>query len=126
MRFFFRLFTSNKTFTKKISELENKIYSLETKINDVKTEVKSFSVTKEKEKNDSPPTIQINHLQVDQIVIEHLDYANNFGQLGIKELSGRLNIGSSYEGDISEQVNEIVKQKLGKEAAVNIKAKKEE
>ncbi|MEH7121035.1 hypothetical protein V7128_27055 [Neobacillus vireti] len=106
--------------------MENKIYSLETKINDVKTEIKSISVTKTKKENDSPPTIQINHLQVDQIVIEHLDYANNFGHLGIKELSGRLNIGSSYEGDISEQVNEIVKQKLGKEAAVNIKAKKEE
>jgi len=126
MRFIFRLFTSNKTFTKKISELENKIYSLESKINDVKTEVKSISIPASKKENDSPPTIQINHLQVDQIVIEHLDYANNFGQLGIKELSGRLNIGSSYEGDISEQVNEIVKQKLGKEAAVNIKAKKEE
>ena len=126
MRFIFRLFTSKKTFTKKISELEKKIHSLESKINDVKTEVKSISTPAEKKENDNPPTIQINHLQVDQIVIEHLDYANNFGQLGIKELSGRLNIGSSYEGDISEQVNEIVKQKLGKEAAVNIKAKKEE
>jgi hypothetical protein len=126
MQFFFRLFTSNKTFTKKISELENKISSLESKINDVNTEVKSINVPTAKKEKDSPPTVQINHLQVDQIVIEHLDYANNFGQVGIKELSGRLNIGSTYEGDISEKVNEIVKQKLGKEATVNIKAKKEE
>jgi hypothetical protein len=126
MQFFFRLFTSNKTFTKKISELENKISSLESKINDVNTEVKSINVPTVKKEENSPPTVQINHLQVDQIVIEHLDYANNFGQVGIKELSGRLNIGSTYEGDISEKVNEIVKQKLGKEATVNIKAKKEE
>lgn len=126
MQFFFRLFTSNKTFTKKISELENKISLLESKIIDVNKEVKSIRIPTEKKENDSPPTVQINHLQVDQIVIEHLDYANNFGQLGIKELSGRLNIGSTYEGDISEKVNEIVKQKLGKEAKVNIKAKKEE
>ncbi|MBT2656263.1 hypothetical protein J7E81_13675 [Bacillus sp. ISL-18] len=126
MQFFFRLFTSNKTFTKKISELENKISSLESKINDVNTEVKSISIPAAKKENDHPPTVQINHLQVDQIVIEHLDYANNFGQVGIKELSGKLNIGSTYEGDISEKVNEIVKQKLGKEATVNIKAKKEE
>jgi hypothetical protein len=126
MRFIFRLFTSNKTFTKKISELENKISSLESKIIEVKTEVKSIGVPAEKKEIDSSQTVQINHLQVDQIVIEHLDYANNFGQLGIKELSGKLNIGSTYEGDISEKVKEIVNQKLGKEATVNIKAKKEE
>jgi len=126
MQFIFRMFTSKKTFTKKISELEIKISSLESKINQVTTEVKSISAPAEKKAINSPPTFQINHLQVDQIVIEHLDYANNFGQLGIKELSGRLNIGSTYEGDISEIVNEIVKEKLGKAATVNIKAKKEE
>jgi|SRR3954468_19867617 hypothetical protein len=126
MQFIFRMFTSKKTFTKKISELEIKISSLESKINQITTEVKSISAPAEKKAKNSPPTFQINHLQVDQIVIEHLDYANNFGQLGIKELSGRLNIGSTYEGDISEIVNEIVKEKLGKAATVNIKAKKEE
>ncbi|PLS01584.1 hypothetical protein CVD27_24650 [Neobacillus cucumis] len=123
---FFRLFTSKKIFTKKISELEKKISSLESKINEVKTEVKAIRIPSPPKEKENNPTVQINHLQVDQIVIEHLDYANNFGQLGIKELSGKLNIGSTYEGDISEKINEIVKQKLGKEAAVNIKAKKEE
>jgi hypothetical protein len=125
MKFIFRLFTSKKTFTKKISELENKISTLESKISEVTATVKSINVPAAKREIEFPPTVQINHLQVDQIVIEHLDYANNFGQLGIKELSGRLNIGSTYEGDISEKVNEILKQKLGKEAKVNIKAKKE-
>ncbi|WP_142384140.1 hypothetical protein [Neobacillus cucumis] len=106
--------------------MEKKISSLESKINEVKTEVKAIRIPSPPKEKENNPTVQINHLQVDQIVIEHLDYANNFGQLGIKELSGKLNIGSTYEGDISEKINEIVKQKLGKEAAVNIKAKKEE
>jgi hypothetical protein len=81
MRFFFRLFTSKKTFTKKISELEKKISSLESTINEVKTEVKSIQIPAAAKEHDHSPAIQINHLQVDQIVIEHLDYANNFGQL---------------------------------------------
>ncbi len=126
MRFFFHLFTSKKTFRKKISELENKISSLESAINDVKIEVKSINAPAPAQEKEMIPSVQINHLQVDQILIERLDYANNLGQLGIKELTGRLNIGSSYEGDISKQIDKIVKQKLGKQAAVNIKAKKEE
>lgn len=85
------------------------------------------------------PSINIEHIQVDKIIIEKLDYANNFGQLGIKELSGKLNIGTSYEGDISKAASEKLKQKLqaqqkdkdsnegteGK-AKVNFRSKKEE
>jgi hypothetical protein len=158
MRFIFRLFTSNKTVPKKMSELENKITFLDTRINEVKNEVtsainaaiknevasavhaavknevtsavhaavKSFPATSEKKEKGNSTTIQIDHLQVDKIVIEHLDYANNFGQLGIKELSGKLNIGSTYEGDISEKMNQIVKEKLGNQAKVNFRAKKDE
>ncbi|NHC17922.1 hypothetical protein G6554_06510 [Bacillus sp. MM2020_4] len=96
-------------------------------MNEVKAETKTVpNNLSEAQTKESSPTIQIEHLQVDKIVIEHLDYANNFGQLGIKELSGKLNIGSTYEGDISDIINEKVKEKLGKEAAkVNFRAKKE-
>jgi len=124
MRFFFRLFTSNKTLTKKISDLEKKVSDLEANISEVKAGTKAALNIPPKE-IESSPTIQIEHLQVDKIVIERLDYANNFGQLGIKELSGKLNIGSTYEGDISDIINEKVKEKLGKEAKVNFRAKKE-
>lgn len=130
---------------KKISELEKKITSIDTKISEVnagvkdeviaavhaavkaevKAAIKSLPITSEKQEKVNSTSIQIDHLQVEKIVIEHLDYANNFGQLGIKELSGKLNIGSTYEGDISEKMNEIVKEKLGKEAKVNFKAKEE-
>ncbi len=145
MHFFFRMFTSGKTVMKKISELEKKITSIDTKISEVnagvkdeviaavhaavkaevKAAIKSLPITSEKQEKVNSTSIQIDHLQVEKIVIEHLDYANNFGQLGIKELSGKLNIGSTYEGDISEKMNEIVKEKLGKEAKVNFKAKEE-
>jgi hypothetical protein len=122
MRFIFRLFTSNKLFTKKILELEKKISELEVTLQKVKkgSEPHQSPVNKE-----DPPTINIEHLQVDKIIIEHLDYANNFGQLGIKELSGKLNIGTSYEGDISKQIDEKVAEKLGSMAKVNLRAKKE-
>ncbi|MFZ7944336.1 MULTISPECIES: hypothetical protein [Bacillaceae] len=129
MRFFIRLFSSTKSLTKKISDLEMKVLVLESAIKEVKAgknPAQSLPPQATEKEKESAPTIQIEHLQVDSIVIEHLDYANNFGQLGIKELSGKLNIGSTYEGDISDKINEIVKEKLGKEAAkVNLRAKKE-
>jgi len=126
MRFLFRLFTSNKTFSKKISDLEKKISLLESSLSEVKTKAEAKTVTIPSENsNNSSPTVHIDHLQVDKIIIERLDYANNFGQLGIRELSGKLNIGSTYEGDFSEQINDIVNKKLGKQAKVNFKAKKE-
>ncbi|MFK9092969.1 hypothetical protein [Bacillus salipaludis] len=106
--------------------MEKKISVLEASISEVKAETKAVNIPSKAKENDSSPTIQIEHLQVDKIVIEHLDYANNFGQLGIKELSGKLNIGSTYEGDFSDKINEKVKEKLGKDAAkVNLRAKKE-
>lgn len=40
--------------------------------------------------------IVIEELNVDKIVVEKLEYHNNFGALGIKELKGRLNIGANY------------------------------
>ena len=131
MRFFFRLFKVNKKLTLRIAELEKKISFLEASINEFQhtAEPESNSPPNSKER-ESPPTIFIEQLKVDQIVIHHVDYANNFGQLGIKELSGRLNIGTNYEGElsdkISQKVNEKLNDKLGSKAKVNLRAKKEE
>jgi hypothetical protein len=122
MRFLFRFFTSNKLFTQKVLELEKKISLLEANIQVVKAET---GPSPKSDNQENAPTINIEHLQVDQIIIEHLDYANNFGQLGIKDLSGKLNIGTSYEGDISKQIDEKLAEKLGKMAKVNLRAKKD-
>lgn len=137
MRFFSRYFTSTKTFTEKISELEKKISHLEFQINMVKETVRETVKESDKKEfknsgeppKEKQPSIKIEHLQVDKIIIQKIDYANNFGQLGIRDLSGKLNIGTSYEGNISKQVEEKIEEKitekLGKMAKVHFRAKKE-
>ncbi|MEH7437056.1 hypothetical protein V7182_06130 [Neobacillus drentensis] len=112
--------------------MEKKLSFLEASINEFQhmAEPESNSQPTNSKERESPPTILIEQLKVDQIVIHHVDYANNFGQLGIKELSGRLNIGTNYEGElsdkISEKVNEKLNDKLGSIAKVNLRAKQEE
>lgn len=138
MRFFLRYFTSTKTFTEKISELEKKISHLEFQINLVKESVKETKETKKTEsinsaeppkEKENQPTIKIEHLQIEKIIIQKMDYANNFGQLGIRDLSGKLNIGTTYEGTISrhveEKLEEKIEEKLGKTAKVHFRAQKE-
>lgn len=137
MRFIFRYFMSTKTFTKKITELEGKISSLEIKIKALQDAPKTKPVVAQEAAKDIPkeppkeqkPTIKIEHLQVDKIIIQKMDYANNFGQLGIRDLSGKLNIGTSYEGNIPKQIEEVmeekIEEKLGKLAKVQFRAKKE-
>jgi hypothetical protein len=129
MQFLNRLFNHDKPANqKKLMHLEHKLAELETLLKKDKQELlqKIHAVTTEKGKEkEEQPTFKIEHLQIDKIVIEKLDYANNFGQLGIKELSGKLNIGTSYEGDFSKEVEEKLKEKVGPQAKVNLRAKKE-
>jgi hypothetical protein len=125
MRFLYRFFNHDKQTSQKLFEMEKKISDLEKELKRNINELLIKTETKEIEKEKEPiPTINIEHLQVDKIIIEKLDYANNFGQLGIKELSGKLNIGTSYEGDLSKLVQEKVTEKLGPQAKVNVRAKK--
>ncbi len=42
------------------------------------------------------PAIVIQSLCIEKVVVEHIDLNNNLGQLGIRELSGKLNIGAAY------------------------------
>ncbi|MDP4163878.1 MAG: hypothetical protein Q8906_04430 [Bacillota bacterium] len=123
MRFPFHFFKARKSFSTKLYSLEKKILAIEAILNDetAKNEVKS----KTEEHSDTLPTIKIEHLQVDKIIIQRLDYANNFGQLGIKELTGKLNIGTSYEGDITKKVNEKLSEKTGPQSKLNLRGKKE-
>jgi hypothetical protein len=131
MQFLNRLFNHDKPANqKKLLHLEKKIAEIETVLKNDKQELlqKIHGITTEKGKEkdkEEPPTFKIEHLQIDKIVIEKLDYANNFGQLGIKELSGKLNIGTSYEGDFAKEVEEKLKEKFGPQAKINLRAKKE-
>lgn len=50
------------------------------------------------------PTVVIEHIAIEKLVVEKWDYSNNFGALGIKELEGKLNIGVNYSGPIDGEV----------------------
>jgi hypothetical protein len=123
MKFLYRLFKHDSHARQRILELEKRITRLEIELKENKKDFSPSDVSKKEE--DVQPTVKIEHLQIDKIIIEKLDYVNNFGQLGIKELSGKLNIGTSYEGDLSKEVKEKLNEKLGPQAKVNLRAKKE-
>ncbi|MGF9916034.1 hypothetical protein ABEX47_22735 [Paenibacillus ehimensis] len=48
------------------------------------------------EDRQTQPAIVIQSLSIEKVVVEHVDLNNNLGQLGIRELSGKLNIGAAY------------------------------
>ncbi|HEX7056780.1 MAG TPA: hypothetical protein VF260_06245 [Bacilli bacterium] len=42
--------------------------------------------------------IVVKNMHVEKVIVDKLEYHNNIGALGIKELKGRLNIGANYAG----------------------------
>lgn len=71
------------------SGYEERVHNLEEQVRDLIKHCNS-------EKDNSNATVNIEQLFVDKILIDRLEYNNNFGSLGIKELSGMLNIGANY------------------------------
>ncbi|SCW79135.1 hypothetical protein SAMN04487970_104822 [Paenibacillus tianmuensis] len=59
------------------------------------------------EDQQTQPAIVIQSLSIEKVVVEHIDLNNNLGQLGIRELSGKLNIGAAYTygKDVDESGN---------------------
>lgn len=107
------------------------ISALLSKITDLEERLAKLEIPEKSQKeigspqNETLPSVHIENLRVDKIIVEKLDYTNNLGQLGIKELTGRLNIGTSYEG--MEKVEKKVAKKMKdlEKAKVNIRAKPE-
>lgn len=119
-------------------ELKKTIAKLETNIEELKNTVSSIQM----EKNDQPvfeskePPIIIEKIHIDRIVLDKYELNNNFGQVGIKELKGRLNIGATYGSEfIPKPEEEGTKRKMTRTKEekidqkdgpkVNINAKKE-
>lgn len=93
---------------KKISELEKRIAVLKAAIQEFKHETES-----------TKPNVNLNWHNLNKSLIEKLtvgkqDSTINFGQLDINELSGHLTVGTSYEGDFSEEIRAKIKEKLEK------------
>lgn len=62
-----------------------------------------------------PAPIVVEQIRIDRVVVDKIEYQNNFGALGIKELSGKLNIGANYtmsEGDtpMEEEGLQVLKE----------------
>jgi hypothetical protein len=64
-------------------------------------------------------SIVVEKIMVEKVLLDKIDLSNNFGQLGIKDLTGHLNIGTTYSAD-SDQVDEEVKDLF----SVKLKEKK--
>lgn len=126
MRFLHRFFIHDKQSSQKLLELEKRISTLENEVKKNKEDLlKELNLLDSKKEKDAQPVIKIEHLKIDKIMIDKFDYANNFGQLGIKELSGKLNIGTSYDGDFSKLVEEKINEKLGPQAKINLRTRKD-
>ncbi|MDQ0197739.1 hypothetical protein [Neobacillus ginsengisoli] len=134
LRDLFLIFSKNdyeKDLTKKLS-------SLESNIEELKKSLLTFQEQKQPqtiEKANDPPII-IEKINIEKIILDKYELNNNFGQLGIKELKGKLNIGATYGSEFTPKMeaenNEIRRKEKNKSPSpekspkVNIYAKKDE
>jgi len=120
-------------------ELKKKLISLEMNIEELKKALQVFQEqsTPEKVVPSKDPPIIIEKINIEKIVLDKYELNNNFGQLGIKELKGKLNIGATYgseftpnfddEVKVDNNQNEKMKMPSGEKGPkVNIQAKKNE
>jgi hypothetical protein len=118
-------------------ELKNKLISLELNIEELK---KSLQTSQEKgllegEVKSKDPPIIIEKINIEKIILDKYELNNNFGQLGIKELKGKLNIGATYGSEFTPAFAEEKQKPMKHEARrqkepernmkVNIKTKKD-
>jgi hypothetical protein len=102
-------------------ELKKKIHSLEMKVEKLQhtligIEEKTIDTTT---KQPEPPII-IEKINIEKIILDKYELNNNFGQLGIKELKGKLNIGATYGSEFTpkpdgeEKENSVRREKIKK------------
>ncbi|MGZ4159751.1 MAG: hypothetical protein ACXVNF_02975 [Neobacillus sp.] len=120
-------------------DLTKKLSSLESNIEELKKSLLAFQEQKQQQmavKTNDPPII-IEKINIEKIILDKYELNNNFGQLGIKELKGKLNIGATYGSDFTPEMNaeenkEIRRKEKSKSPSpemspkVNIHAKKDE
>ncbi|TLS37610.1 hypothetical protein [Pseudalkalibacillus caeni] len=85
-----------KSFFNFLIKESSEIQSINKKLDKLLEEIKEQE-KKNKEKTEQMESINVEQVSVDKLIIEKLEYTNNFGALGIKELKGKLNIGATYE-----------------------------
>ncbi|ETI67932.1 hypothetical protein [Neobacillus vireti] len=119
-------------------ELKKKLSSLEINLMEIKSTLQSFQeqIPTEKIIKTKDPPIIIEKINIEKIIVDKYELNNNFGQLGIKELTGKLNIGATYGSEYTPNLDEEEKGENNrnekkqepfseKGPRVNIKAKKD-
>ena len=103
----------------RIDFLEKQITSLEKKIEE--KDMESHICDNEEDKNDEQANftkgqpIIFQEIKVDKLFVDKYEQTNNLGQVGIKELSGHLNIGATYDkGVIPNDLVDEWKQEMSK------------
>jgi len=107
-------------------DLKKKLASLEMKIEDLKETLSVYQEHESQNKQDmqtnaKEPPIIIEKINIEKIILDKYEVNNNFGQLGIKELKGKLNIGATYGSEYTPNVN---KEECEEEKKRNEKTKK--
>jgi predicted RNase H-like nuclease (RuvC/YqgF family) len=100
----------------RLHDSESAISRLEKENSDLKREISSLhsllpNSTKEQHRpespssNDSkcPPPVIFQEFHIDRLIVDKYELTNNINQLGVKELSGQMNIGATYGGGIAPQ-----------------------
>ncbi|HJV31273.1 MAG TPA: hypothetical protein VJ558_03695 [Bacillales bacterium] len=121
-------------------ELKMKVKLLESNLNSLKKDLKDFQEKANLQKDEQiikEPPIIIEKINIEKIILDKYELNNNFGQLGIKELKGKLNIGATYGSEFTPNVENETKgedekisyensrKRKGNGPVVNIKSKKE-
>lgn len=92
------LFNIVKKIKHSVSTLQTVINNnrgIERKVDELEIKIQNLSQRYNKENDQSPPII-IEQLYVEKIMLDKVEYNNNLDSLGIKDLSGMLNIGANY------------------------------
>lgn len=112
--------------------LKKKLTALEAEVKELKQTLSEIHDKKIVIPQKEPP-ILIERVNIEKIILDKYELNNNFGQLGIKELKGKLNIGATYGSDFipmedeekTEEKKDEPKQPLREQGPkVNIHPKK--
>ncbi|MBS4178315.1 hypothetical protein [Lederbergia citrea] len=98
-----RIHQSQANIYHRLDEIEAKLSGFQT---DMEEKDKKTSINKPTEQ-----AVVIKEIRIDKFYLDKYEQNNNFGQLGIKELSGALNIGATFgreviPKEISDQIKE--------------------
>jgi hypothetical protein len=109
-------------------ELKMKVKLLESNLNSLKNDLKDFQEKVNLQKDEQiikEPPIIIEKINIEKIILDKYELNNNFGQLGIKELKGKLNIGATYGSEFTPNLENETKGEDEKSSCENSRKQKE-